>query len=402
MSTRTSRCDVLVVGGGTAGVAAALGAARAGAETRLVERYGFLGGMATAAMVGTVCGLYASGPSGPPRLLNEGVAGEVAAGLEARGFVPVRRGRTIVLPYVPLGFASLLDELVGAERALAPMLHTTCAAVDATAGAIEAVRVVGWGGTEEIRPRAVVDTSGDAIVAWHAGVATETPSMDERQLASMVFALQGVADGAVGGPRSVAVLRALHEGERAGELPVGCRLASFRAGGRPGEVVVKLALDALDEPRIADPLARAEVVARRRVEALARFLAARIPGFAGAFVSHVAPQVGIRESRRIVGRTRLERDDVLGARKRDDGVARAAWPIELWEAGGDGARFEYVPDDDWYDVPRGALEHVACRNLLAAGRCMAASHEAAGSARVIGTCLAAGEAAGRLAAERAR
>jgi hypothetical protein len=112
--------------------------------------------------------------------------------------------------------------------------------------------------------------------------------------------------------------------------------------------------------------------------------------------------VGVRESRRIVGRTRLERDDVLGARKRDDGVARAAWPIELWEAGGDGARFEYVPDDDWYDVPRGALEHVACRNLLAAGRCMAASHEAAGSARVIGTCLAAGEAAGRLAAERAR
>jgi hypothetical protein len=116
----------------------------------------------------------------------------------------------------------------------------------------------------------------------------------------------------------------------------------------------------------------------------------------------VAPQVGVRESRRIAGVARLERADVLGARKRADGVARAAWPIELWEAGADGARYEYLPDDDWYDVPRGCLEHATCPNLLAAGRCMSATHEAMGSARVIGTCLAVGEAAGRLAAERAR
>lgn len=393
---------MLVVGGGTAGVAAALGAARAGAETRLVERYGFFGGMATAAMVGTVCGLYRGGVSDPPQLLNGGVAGEVAARLVARGFAPLRRGRTVVLPYVPLAFATLLDELVASEQRLVPTLHATCAAVDADASGIAAVRVTGWNGVEEIRPRAVVDTSGDAIVAFHAALATETPSLEERQLGSVVFVIQGVADGAVGGPRSVAVLRALHEGERAGDLPPGCRHASFRASGRPGEVMVKLALDALDDARVADALVRSEMIARRRVEALAAFLAGRVDGFAGAFVSHVAPQVGVRESRRIVGRARLERDDVLGARKRADGVARAAWPIELWEPGADGARFEYVPDDDWYDVPRGALEHATCGNLFAAGRCMAGSHEAMGSARVIGTCLAAGEAAGRLAAERAR
>jgi hypothetical protein len=164
---------------------------------------------------------------------------------------------------------------------------------------------------------------------------------------------------------------------------------------------VKLALDDLDVPDGADELTLAERAARRRIGALAAFLAARVPGFGRAFVSHAAPQIGVRESRRITGKARLERDDVLAARKRPDGVARAAWPIELWEAGEGGARYEYGPDDDWYDVPRGCLEHATCGNLLAAGRCLSASHEAMGSARVIGTCLAVGEAAGRLAAERA-
>jgi len=399
---RSTRCDVLVVGGGSAGVAAALGAARRGAETRLVERYGFLGGMATAAMVGTVCGLYMTGPSGPPRLLNEGVAGEVEARLRAGGAEPLRRGRTIVLPYVPLAVATILAELVAGEASLSLDLHTTCAAAEGSPERLATVRLVGWRGTEEVAPRVVVDASGDAIVAWHAALATETPPVAARQLASAVFVLQGVADGAVGGARSVAVLRALHEGERAGELPHGCRLAAFRASGRAGEVTVKLALDELDVAAPADELTRAELVARRRVTALAGFLARRVPGFERAFVSHAAPQIGVRESRRIVGVDRLERDDVVGARKRADGVARAAWPIELWQAGEGGARYEYGPDDDWYDVPRGCLEHATCTNLLAAGRCMAASHEAMGSARVIGTCLAAGEAAGRLAAERAR
>jgi FAD-dependent oxidoreductase family protein len=393
---------VLVVGGGAAGAAAALGAARAGAHTRIVERYGFLGGMATAGMVGTVCGLYVTGPTGAPRLLNEGVAAEVEGRLRRAGAVPLRRGRTIVLPYVPVAVAAVLDELVAGEATLALGLHTTCAAVAGTPERVEAVRLVGWRGAEDVEARVVVDASGDAIVAWHAGIATETPAATERQLASIVFVLQGVAEGAIGGPRSVAVLRRLHEAERAGELPTGCRLASFRASGRAGEVTVKLALDALGTAGAADELTRAETVARRRVQALAVFLATRVPGFERAFVSHLAPQIGVRESRRVVGRERLERADVLSARKRADGIARAAWPIELWQAGEDGARYEYLPDDDWYDVPRGCLEHVGCANLLAAGRCMAASHEAMGSARVIGTCLAAGEAAGRLAAERAR
>jgi hypothetical protein len=165
-------------------------------------------------------------------------------------------------------------------------------------------------------------------------------------------------------------------------------------------VLVKLALDGLGAGA-DDALTHAEQVGRQRVASVAEFLTSHVAGFRHAFVSHVAPQVGVRESRRIVGRDTLTRADVLAGRKREDGLAHAAWPIELWEPGGDGARYEYLADDDWYDVPQGCVESGQLMNLLAAGRCMSATHEAMGSARVIGTCLAVGEAVGRLAAARA-
>lgn len=398
----TERCDVLVVGGGAAGFAAALGAARSGAHTRLIERYGFLGGMATAGMVGTICGLYPTGSAEAPRLLNEGIAGEVETRLRATGMAPLGRGRTVMLPYVPLALAGIMDDLLARQPSLVVSLHTTCADAAGTATCLERIRCVGWRGAEDITPRVVVDASGDAIVAWHAGLQTESPPAGMRQLSSLVFVLQGVAEGAVGGLRSVAVLRRLLEAERRGDLPTGCRLVAFRPSGRPGEVTAKLALDQLGELGADDDLSHAERAGRSRVRALEHFLVERVDGFARAFVSHTAPQVGVRESRRFVGREQLTRQDVIEARKRSSGVARAAWPIELWEAGSDGARYEYGPDGDWYDVPQGCLEHVTCTNLIGAGRCMSATHEAMGSARVIGTCLAVGEAAGKLAAERAR
>ena len=112
----------------------------------------------------------------------------------------------------------------------------------------------------------------------------------------------------------------------------------------------------------------------------------------------MAPQVGVRESRRVIGRYQLTRDDVLSGRKFDDAVARASWPIELWEEGRLGATYEYPDDGQTYDIPLRSLQARDVDNLFVAGRCMSATHEALGSARVIGTCLATGEAVGRAAA----
>lgn len=396
--------DVVVVGGGAAGLASAVAAARSGARTALIERYGFLGGMATAGMVSTICGLYRTSSSGPPEPLNEGFAETVARRLLAMPGcgAPVRRGRTWVLPYTPFAFACLADELTASASHLDVYLHAYLVGLATAAGRVEAVRVATSERRVELTARAFVDASGDAVVAPLAGAATATSPLAERQLPSLVFVLQHVDTGALGpGPR-VALLRSLVTAEQEGRLPKGAANLALAPSPQSGEVVCKLTLSGIAEelPPSRDFLTVAEQEGRKRAFAVTEFLKT-LPAFARAFVSHAAPQVGVRESRRVIGRYQLTRDDVLDARKFVDGIARASWPIELWEEGRLGATYEYLPDGSHYDIPLGCLQARDIENLFVVGRCMSATHEALGSARVIGTCLATGEAAGRAAARHA-
>jgi hypothetical protein len=357
--------------------------------------------MATAGMVGTVCGLYHTGADGPPRPLNEGFADAFARRLAAMPGCapPVRRGRTWVLPYTPLAFACLADALTAETPGLDVLLHAYVVGAEAGARQVQAVRVATWERQQDLAARAVVDASGDAVVAWHAGAATETLPAPERQLPSLVFVLQGVDTAALTPGARLAVLRAVAEAEQEGRLPKGCANLSLATTARPGEVVCKLALGGIAEetPVGRDLLTLAEQEGRRRATAVAGLLRTR-PPFADAFLSHTAPQVGVRETRRVVGRYRLTRDDVLAGRRFADGVARAAWPIELWQEGRLGASYEYLADGAAYDVPLACLRARDVDNLFVAGRCMSATHEAMGSARVIGTCLAVGAAVGTVAA----
>ena len=393
--------DVVVVGGGAAGLAAAVAAGGAGARTALVERYGFLGGMATAGMVSTICGLYHGSPSGSPEPLNEGFAETFARRLATMpgGQKPVRRGRTFVLPYTPFAFACLADELVATSE-IDVYLHACVVGVAAAPRRIDAVRVVTSERTLELQATVVADTSGDGVVAHHAGLATETAA--DRQLPALVFVLQHVDGEALGAGARLAVLRTLVAAERDGRVPRGASNLSLGLSAQPGEVIGKLALDGVMDARSErrDFLTAAEQEGRRRVLAVTEFLKT-LPAFGRAFLSHVAPQVGVRETRRVIGRYQLTRDDVLAGRKFDDAVARASWPIELWEEGRLGATYEYLEDGQTYDIPLRSLHARDVDNLFMAGRCMSATHEALGSARVIGTCLATGEAVGKAAARMA-
>jgi hypothetical protein len=403
MASGSLSYDVVVVGGGAAGLAAAVSAARAGARTALVERYGFLGGMATAGMVSTICGLYRTSSDGPPEPLNHGLADDVARKLAAMPGCapPIRRGRTFVLPYTPFAFACLADELTTTAPGLDVYLHSFVTGLDAAAGRIDCVRVATWERALALAARVVVDASGDAVVSHLAGAATATAPLSERQLPSLVFVLQHVDTEALGSGPRVALLRSLVTAEQEGRLPKGAANLALGASPQPGEIVCKLTLSGIAEelPASRDFLTVAEQEARKRALAVAAFLKT-LPAFSRAFVSHAAPQVGVRESRRVVGRYQLTRDDVLGARKFDDGVARASWPIELWEEGRLGATYEWFDDGAHYDIPLRCLQARDVDNLFVAGRCMSATHEALGSARVIGTCLATGEAVGRAAARR--
>jgi len=240
------------------------------------------------------------------------------------------------------------------------------------------------------------------VVAHQAGAATETAAPADRQLPALIFVLQQVDTAALGPGGRVALLRALATAEQEGTLPKGAANLTLGASPQPGEVICKLALSGIVEELSPgrDLLTVAEQEGRKRARAVTEFLRS-LPPFARAFVSHAAPQVGVRESRRVVGRYQLTREDVLAGRKFEDAVARASWPIELWADGHPGALYEYLEDGESYDIPGRCLQARDVSNLFVAGRCMSATHEALGSSRVIGTCLATGEAAGVLAARRA-
>ena len=405
MDRDTVSYDVVVVGGGAAGLAAAVAAGGAGVRTALVERYGFLGGMATAGMVSTICGLYRSASVGGPEPINEGFADDFARRLSAMPGCqkPIRRGRSFVVPYTPFAFACLADELVAAVAPLDVYLHAYLVGVDGGPHRIDTLRIATSERSLELRTRVVVDTSGDAVVARHAAAGTEATPPETRQLPSLIFVLQQVDAVALDAGARVAVLRALLEAERDGRLPPGAANVTLAPSPQPGEVIGKLALGALMSAHgdRRDFLTAAEQEGRRRVLAVTEFLKT-LPAFGRAFVSHVAAQVGIRESRQVIGRYQLTRDDVLSGRRFADAVARGGWPIELWQDGELGATYEYLEDGQTsYDIPLRSLHARDVDNLFVAGRCMSATHESLGSARVIGTCLATGEAVGLAAARLA-
>jgi hypothetical protein len=311
---------------------------------------------------------------------------------------PIRRGRTFVLPYTPYAFACLADELTSVVRALDVYLHAWCVGVTTTGTRIGTLSVSTSERTVELEPHVVIDATGDAVVAHRAGAATEMAPPSERQLPSIVFVLQQVDVDALAAGARVALLRLLAAAEREGRAPRGASSLVFAPSPQSGEVVCKLALDHIADGVHGqrDFMTSAEQQGRKRAAEVVAFLKTLRP-FSRAFVSHVAPQVGVRESRRLVGRYQLTRDDVLAGRRFDDAVARACWPIELWEENRPGATYEYLADGETYDIPLASLQPRELEGLYVVGRCMSATHEALGSARVIGTCLAVGAGVGAVA-----
>jgi FAD-dependent oxidoreductase family protein len=396
-------CDVAVIGGGSAGVAAACAAARAGARTLLFERGARLGGNAAQALVHTICGLYFPADGGEPQLAHGGIAAEVARRTsDAEHAVPPERaGHVWYLPVRPDALSAIYTDLCQEAAGLEVALGAELVGAELAADPAERSRL--WlrsaAGARALEAAVVVDTSGDAAAADLGGAATELASPDELQCPSYVFRLEGVDTSQLAGFARLQLGAALARGVRAGALPAGADAIVVRASGRPGEVFATLNLarpaDRAWAPLDPDCIAALERDARGAAESIARFLAETRPAFARSRLAEHPARLGVRETRRVRGLARLAADDVLGGKRRDDEVALSTWPIELWS---DCRRPVFEVPAGPCSVPLGALVSRSHPRLGTAGRCLSATHEAQGALRVIGTALATGEAIGRAAA----
>lgn len=424
--------DVLVAGGGTAGAIAGIAAARTGARTLIVEQYGSLGGVLTLGM--SLKGVH----DGDGRKALGGIGDELLDRARAmRGATPVvahpRHGS--VTGQDPEALKLALIEMVR-ECGAGVLFHSFLvdALVDGTT--IASVRVANKAGLETLRARCFIDCTGDADLAARAGAKTVTgrESDGRTQPASAIFRVGGVdldrtwayledhpedfetPPGYIGDEYSVAKFRS-----RPGVGVAGFKslIAKARAAGDytiprddmgfnplPGrrEVTINItrvhAVDATDP----DDLSRAEIESQLQVLEALRFLRKYVPGFADCHVVSQPFQIGIRESRRVLGDYVLTGEDVLAGRDFDDQVARGAYPYDIHDVGGDAARggagrgthLSMIRRS--YGIPARCLIAAGAGNLVVAGRCLSATHEAASSARGQPVCMATGHAAGTIAA----
>jgi len=390
--------DVAVVGGGPAGIAAALAAARRGARTLLVERGAQLGGNAANAFVHTICGLYhAAAGDDPPAYAHTGFPRRFAEGLRRFGGAgePERAGRVFVLPTYPAAFAAYAAQLCGQAPSLKVSLDSELIAADL--GGEPALETIRGDRRAGARARIVIDSSGDAAVAALATLATDRAAAEALQSPSYIVHVSGVAAEETLGFGRLRLAYSIAGATRSGDLPPGCESVLVRPGAGAGEAYITLNVA---KPRDYDPLDRAQVEiletrARADAESLVRFLRLNRPGFRDCAIAAWPRRIGVRETRRLRGRATMHEDDILEARRNADEVALSTWPIELWD---DHRRARFLYPTGAASIPLAALISRDSGRLGMAGRCMSATHEALGALRVIATAMATGEAIGTAAA----
>jgi glycine/D-amino acid oxidase-like deaminating enzyme len=385
--------DVLVIGSGSAGAAAAIAAAQQGASVTLIERYGFMGGISTQ-VLDTFYGFYT--PGSVPKKVVGGVPDQVVAALQARSrvlFRPNTYGAGQGITYDPETL-KVVWETLALQAGVRLIYHTTFVDALRIGPRVTGVVAVGKGGFFRLRAKVIIDASGDADVAAAAGALFEGPS-DGGPLQSLTttFHLINVDVARAKAVNKDELHRLMQQAVESGQYDLPRREGSVHI--TPMEGVMATNMTRVGDVDPTDPVAltAAEVEGRRQAFEYARFLRDKVPGYERADLAHLSHQIGIRESRRIYGQYRLSRDDVLGACKFEDAIAKCGAPIEEHHAGSD-TRWQYLPEGETYDLPFRCLVPSVAEGLLVAGRCLSADHDAHASVRSMGQCMAMGQAAG--------
>jgi len=396
--------EVAVLGGGPAGIAAAVAAARAGRKTLLVERYGFLGGMGTAAGVTNFCGLHAN-VHGELHRVVQGIASDLLARidrLDGLNKPHLILGKILAQAYDTAAYKIAADDLLAAHK-VDILFHALGAGVAMQDQArIDALFVETKAGRQAVRADIFIDCSGDGDLAAWAGAPFEVGDAAGHMLyPSMMFRLNNI-DPATAGEAWRTIPQLMEQAEAKGTHQFPRKAAIVRPQRSPIEWRVNFTqLKRGDGSAInglaPDDLTRGEIDGRRQAIQAFQFLRT-VPGFEKSYIVDLPPQLGIRETRRIVGGYQLSGDDVLGCASFADSIGVNGWPIEEHVAGDVIFKFPPIPESRGYnELPYRMLVPEKIDNLLVAGRCASMTHEGQSAARVSGACFAMGEAAGAAA-----
>lgn len=391
--------DVCIVGGGAAGMSAAVACGRLGLKSLLLEKYGFCGGATVAGLSGTICGLHGSGKN--PEQIVFGFAGEYHDRLVAAGGThpAIPFGHTKLVPHDSFIWKTVADGLL-ADSNVQILYHATFleAETDDT-GHIRSLLVRLLEGYRVIRPRIVIDATGDALVVHSIGGESSLGRNGLVQTPTMIFRLGGVDMKGFLALAPEEICAAVADADRTGKYRLPRHHVYIFPMPNHREVLCNMTRITFPDGRVPLGISSADMTfaeqeGRRQVREYARFLKDRFPAFAESYIVETGTQVGIRQTRSIAALQRLTNNDVMAARKHRGAITHSAWPIEAHGAG----KLEIVHlDDDYYEVPFETLVPQHGPNLLVAGRCLDAEHEALASARVTAQCFGMGYGAGAAA-----
>lgn len=416
--------EVLVIGGGPAGVCAAICASREGAKTLLIEQSGFCGGMATMGLVGPFMTCY---DSRGKNMIIRGIFEEIVERMVEKDFAIhpskvmggtaftswIKIGHDHVTPFEAEGLKLVLDEMLD-EANVKVLYHTSFLAPIVKAETIKGAYVHSKAGVQLVNAKIVIDCTGDGDVATRSGVPFEmgNEELGLIQPATMFYHISNVDTDKLEADIQANIdnfyrkdgvnYRSLHwrvtEAREKGDWSLDrVSIGLFRMPKKDEWCVNTsriMGVDSTDN----ESLTRAETEGRKQADEITRFFRKYVPGCEDARIKSTASHVGIRESRHIRGEYRLCADDLIEAKVPQDSVLLASNSVDVHGRFGPKSN-EYVPiKGDYYGVPYRSLVPQKIDNLLIAGRCVSADSTAAGAIRVMPPCMAMGQAAGTAAA----